>query len=285
MVIRTPPVRLVAVAAAALFCAACGGAHPASPAGPAQAPGGAPAAAGLGGQATQVAGVRGGSSGAAAGATGARGSAPGASAAHAGTASGPAAAAPGAYPITGSYSATWTAQPTPSQTSGGGTLTVAAPQSTSAGSEQDQTYGFGSDNLVTHEVYAAGGEVLVTRSGSASFSPPLPIVPAGLHGGMAWGPVSFTSDGASGTLSGSAGQSTQATVGGVAVTVVPITLHLRIDGSYHGTPYSATSVETLSWAPSLHLAVHLHMSTDAHYATAGTYHSDLDVSLLSTRPG
>ncbi|HZS14737.1 MAG TPA: hypothetical protein VFC09_09080 [Candidatus Dormibacteraeota bacterium] len=209
---------------------------------------------------------------------------PGAGAIHPATASAPPAATPGSYPATGSYTQTSSTQPTPSQTSGSGTLAVAAPQLTAAGSEEDETYRFGGNSLTVHDVFATDGSVLVSRSGDAAFSPALPVVPAGLHDGMTWGPVSFTSGGASGTLSGSAGSTTQTTVGGVVVRIVPITLHLTLSGSFHGTPYTATSDESLSWAPSLHLAVHVHMVTDAQYATAGKYHSVLDVSLLSTRP-
>jgi len=285
--VRTPHVRPLALGVAALLCAACSG----SGGGAAHATAtGRPAVAGAPGAQSGQSGSPSGGGAAAArgGATGSPGSGGhgggSGGAVHPATASGPAAAAPGTYPITGTYSASSTTQPSPSQTSGAGTLTIAAAQSTSAGSEQDQTYHYGSDDLAIHQVYAAGGEVLVSRSGSADFSPTLPIVPAGLHDGMSWGPVSFTSSGASGTLTGSAGQTTQATVGGVAVTVVPITLHIQLSGSFHNTPYTATSVETMSWAPALHMAVHLHMATDARYAAAGTYHSDLDVSLLSTRP-
>jgi hypothetical protein len=96
--------------------------------------------------------------------------------------------------------------------------------------------------------------------------------------------VSFTSGSATGTLTGSAGHTTQRSVGGVSVTVVPITLHLELKGSFHGTPYTATSDETMDWAPALHLAVHVVMVTDAQYSAAQTYHSRLEVSLLSVHP-
>ncbi len=278
----------VAALAVALLCAACSGGRTATSTGSGghgqAAASAAPAASG--GAAATASGVSTGS-GAGTAARGGPGAATpgsgGPSAAVHGAAALPAAAA-GTYPVNGSSSSSSTGQPTPAQTAGTGTLTVSAPQTTSAGTEQDQTYHFGNDSLVTHDVYAAGGEVLITRSGSSSFNPPLPIVPAGLHDGMSWGPMSFTSGGASGTFSGSAGQTTQATVGGVVVTVVPITLHLQITGTYQGAQYTATAVQTLNWAPSLHLAVHLHMTTDARYAAAATYHSDIDVSLLSTRP-
>lgn len=279
--------RLLVTSLAALLCAACSGGHSSTPGG---AAGGHGSAAGTAGSVagTAQATAPGSGGGGAASVRGAAASAPpvagAAPPAHPAVAAGPPAAAPGTYAATGSSSTSSTTQPSPSQSSGAGTLTISAPQATASGSEEDQTYRFGGSSLLTHDVYAADGSVLVSRSGSASFTPPLPIVPAGLHDGMSWGPVSFTSGGASGTFSGTAGTTTHATLGGVVVTVVPITLHLQLDGSYKGAQYSATAVESLSWAPSLHLAVHVHMTTDARYAAAGTYHSDIDVSLLSTKP-
>jgi hypothetical protein len=276
--------RPLALLAGALVCAACGNnpsvAHSAVPA---AAPSGSGVATGAGPGIATGATTPGGTPIGSPRATAAPSPTTVGAPRHAGAAD-PTAAAPGTYPISGSFTTTSTTQPTPSRTAGSGTLTVAAPQPTSAGTEQDVTYNFGSDDLLTHEIFAADGSMRISRSGSASFTPPLPIVPAGLRDGLSWGPVSFTSGSATGTLTGSAGRSLQRSVGGVSVTVVPIKLHLELSGTYHGTRYTATSDENTEWAPSLHLAVHTLMVTDAQYAAAARYHSELDVTVVSARP-
>lgn len=281
------PRHLAALLGSALVCAACGSnpatAHGASPSAAARST--AAPLTGADALQTQAAGPR--PSGAAHPTGGAPASpSPATVGAHArpATAADPKAAAPGTYPLSGSYTSTSTTQATPSSTQGSGTLSIAAPQATSAGTEQDGTYHYAGENLGTHDVFAADGSVLVSRSGSSTFTPALPIVPAGLHDGMSWGPVHFTSGSSSGTMTGTAGTTTQRTVGGVSVTVVPIKLHLDLQGSFNGAHYTATADESVDWAPSLHLPVHMLLVTDAQYAAAGRYHSELDVALLSTRP-
>jgi hypothetical protein len=282
--VHGPALRLRALLGAALVCAACGSnpgaGHTASPSPLASATG---PVAGADALQTQPAAPR--PSGShTAGAPASPSSAAVGAHARPATAANPQAAAPGDYPLSGSYTSTSTTQATPSSTSGSGTLSVAGAQATSAGSEQDSTYHFGGQSLGTHDIFAADGSVLVSRSGNSSFSPSLPIVPAGLHDGMAWGPVHFTSGSSSGTMTGSAGKTAQRSVGGVSVTIVPIKLHIELQGSFNGTRYTATADESLDWAPSLHLPVHMLLVTDAQYAAAGRYHSELDVALLSAHP-
>jgi hypothetical protein len=281
----------LAALAAALVCAGCGnnpagGGHPTASATAAGGAGSPGAVASGGAQAAGLATPSGGAAAGTGGVTspGAAAASPGGAAVHPATAADPPSAAAGTYALTGTMTSSTTTQPSPSQTSGGGTLVVSAPQATAAGSEEDETYKVGGSSLSTHDVFAADSSVSVSRSGSAAFTPALPIVPAGLHDGMSWGPVSFTSGTATGTLSGHSGQTAQRSIGGVFVTVVPISLHLELKGSFHGTPYTATSDESMDWAPSLHLAVHVVMVTDAQYAAAHAYHSRIEVSLLSIHP-